>query len=56
MKVDISVDRTRFRLCLYCNKRRSLGKTPWGWLGCVVCQLEVDKAMEQYVKERFESR
>jgi len=33
-------------------KRQSLGGAD-DMLGCVVCQSTVDKAMEQFVKEKF---
>lgn len=45
-----------FRLCAYCHKRPSLGRTRIGWLGCVVCQREVDTAIQELMKEKFSSR
>ena len=41
------------KVCIYCLKLPSLGETIIGWLGCIVCQREVDNAMEQFVRERF---
>lgn len=40
-------------LCDFCHKRLSLGNTPLGWLGCVVCQAEVDKFMLEFVRQKF---
>ena len=40
-------------LCGYCLKRLSLGETEGGWLGCVVCQREVDEAIIKFLKEKF---
>ena len=40
-------------LCNYCRLRLSLGQTEEGWLGCVVCQPKVDKAVEVFLKEKF---
>ncbi|MBA7578257.1 hypothetical protein ES708_20119 [subsurface metagenome] len=54
MSESLRID--NFRLCAYCHKCPSLGRTIIGWLGCVVCQREVDTAMEEFVKEKFGSR
>lgn len=40
-------------ICSNCLKRLSLGRTKWGWLGCVVCQKEVDIAIMEFLKQRF---
>lgn len=42
-----------FHLCSGCLKRQSLGKTSDGWLGCVVCQKQVDEAVAAFLKNKF---
>ncbi len=41
------------KLCKICLKRLSLGRTVWGWLGCIVCQREVDAGIRQFVIDKF---
>ncbi len=41
-------------LCSYCQKRLSLGLTEEDlWLGCVICQGEVDEAVESFLEKKF---
>lgn len=50
------VEINNFRLCAYCLKRPSLGQTRVGWLGCIVCQREVDKAMQEFIEKKFRGK
>ncbi len=43
------------KICHSCRKRPSIGQTRCGSLGCVVCQLKVDKFINLFYRPSDES-
>lgn len=44
---------TFVHICDHCLLRLSLGPTRYGWLGCVVCQGNVDRYIEEFLANKF---